>query len=594
MLRVMNLSFGFPGKDLFSGVDFELVQDAHVALIGSSGTGKSTLAKLLWDSESYTYDGEILWEAEVRAVFLPQLALETLEREAGLRGQDYSKITVFHYVAQRFLEMRMAMDATCEQLSQVDSERPELLEALLETYQHQLDAYQALDGDDVESQIQKQFNLVGLVDKLDLPVTALSGGELKLAQVIKAMLEHPQLLVMDEPDAFLDFDNLRALIQLINGYKGTLLVITHNRLVLTYCFDGILHLENRKIQQFEGTYSDYQLALLKEKVHLQEEAYKHSEAVAKNEALIERLRFAATYNSEASRGKALRARVKHHERLTASAIQAPFVEIQEPPIQFGSAPPLDFAFKLEGYSMGFDTLLLEGVDFEMGPQDKVALLGPNGSGKTSLLRDLVKAFGGNAVTDAIQVNPEAKLGYLSQVLGECLKADETPLDALYRVGLHSTKRILALLSQYGFSDSAAHDPIHKLSGGEQNVLQLAMLSVMQLNLLLLDEPTSHLDTYGQRALEQAISDFEGAVFMVSHDYYTIASCVDYVLIIENQRLRKLSLKKFRKMVFSQHFDRDALQLDHQRKLLTLEVSEALNRYDFEAAKKVLARLEALY
>ncbi len=580
MIRIDNLSFGFPQKDLFHGISFSLESGQHAALIGASGTGKSTLAELIMDVDRYTYEGLIEMDQPTRISYIPQFS----------QSEQPTKMTVFEYIGEQFFGMRKDMDALCDLMGTVSESE---MEEVLERYQQMLDGYQALDGDNVETQMLKQLNLADLSGKGELLISQLSGGEFKLVQVIKAMLNHPELLIMDEPDVFLDFDNLNALVQLINGHQGTLLVMTHNRLLLNHCFNKIIHLEDRSIQEFDGTYIDYNLTLLLAKIDLQEQAFKHSEAVSKNEALIEQLRLIATYNTDASRGKALKARVRHHERLEAQAIKAPFVEIQEPPIKFHTSEPLSendelpYAIRLSEYRLAFDQILLEDVSLEIGPRDKVALIGPNGSGKTSLLREIA-----SGTHPEIHLHKDAKLGYLSQIQGECLDGDQTLIDALYDAGMNSTRRIISHLGYFGFSDEMAHQKIAKLSGGEKNLLQLAMLSVKDVNLLLLDEPTSHLDTYSQRALEQAISSYEGAVFMVSHDFYTIANCMDYVLMIEGRTIKKMNLKKFKRMVFAKHFDKDYLAFDAKRKLLELEVSEALSHFDFVKAKSIATRLEA--
>lgn len=148
------------------------------------------------------------------------------------------------------------------------------------------------------------------------------------------MLTNPDLLIMDEPDVFLDFKNLNALKNLINAHKGTLLVITHNRYLLNHCFNKILHLENMEIQEFDGNYINYNFSLLQTKIELQELAAADTEEIERNEILIDRLRELASENAEQFRGKTLRARVKFQERLEKRRIKAPFVEIKQPNIIF--------------------------------------------------------------------------------------------------------------------------------------------------------------------------------------------------------------------------------------------------------------------
>jgi len=190
-----------------------------------------------------------------------------------------------------------------------------------------------MGGNDFESNINKKLNLANLIKRKNLRVSELSGGEFKLIQVMKEMLSRPVLMIMDEPDVFLDFENLNSMKNLINSHKGILLVITHNRYLLNHCFNKILHLENMELQEFDGRYFDYKFSLLQTKIELQELTLADDEEIERNEILITKLRKNATYISDASKGKKLKARVKVQERLEARRIKAPFVDIKQPDIR---------------------------------------------------------------------------------------------------------------------------------------------------------------------------------------------------------------------------------------------------------------------
>lgn len=180
------------------------------------------------------------------------------------------------------------------------------IDSLLEKYQLALDAFDLMDGNDFESNINKKLNLANLLKLKDARVSDLSGGEFKLIQVMKEMLTNPDLMIMDEPDVFLDFENLNALKNLINAHKGILLVVTHNRYLLNHCFNKIIHLENMEIQEFDGRYIEYNFSLLQTKIELQEIAVAEQEEIERYDNIIDNLRAIATYNSEASRGRALK------------------------------------------------------------------------------------------------------------------------------------------------------------------------------------------------------------------------------------------------------------------------------------------------
>lgn len=464
------------------------------------------------------------------------------------------------------------------------------IETLLEKYQVALDAFDAIDGDNFENNINKKLNLANLNNHRDKMISELSGGEFKLIQVIKEMLNTPDLMIMDEPDVFLDFENLNALKNLINSYKKTMLVITHNRYLLNHCFNKIIHLENMELQEFDGRYIDYNLSLLQTKIEMQEMAIADEEEIARNEALIEVLREKATYNAEASRGRALKARVKIQERLEANRIKAPFVDIKQPYINLTTNNEIEeaVALKVEDLNISFDDVLLENANFEIKSTDKVAIVGTNGVGKTTLLKEIFKNN-----NKAIEINEDIEMSYLSQMQGEAINESNTILQEFYDVGFETYGEIRRYVGRYGFDADILTQRIESLSGGEKNILQLAKVSASKANMLLMDEPTSHLDIYSQVALEKAIADYKGAILMVSHDYHFIVNCVDYVLLIEDKSIRKMSMRKFRKMIYANHFDKDYLAMEEKKKSVELKIATALRDTDFEKARTLSEELEEI-
>ncbi|MBE5979960.1 MAG: ABC-F family ATP-binding cassette domain-containing protein [Paenibacillaceae bacterium] len=575
MIKFDNLSYSFPQKDLYHNISFTLEDGQHCAFIGTSGSGKSTLIHILMDPDKYMFDGKLEISPNCRIGYVSQF----YERD------DAEDITVAQYIGAEFTKLQNEITSICTEM-----ETSSDIDNLLEKYQQALDAFQAIDGDNFETNMNKQLGLADLGKLENLPVSQLSGGEFKLVQVIKEMLTQPNLIIMDEPDVFLDFENLNSLKNLINSHKGTMLVITHNRYLLNHCFNKIIHLENKLLQEFDGRYIDYNFTLLQKKIELQELAVADTEEIQRNQIIINNLRSLATTHTEAARGKSLKARKKIQERLIARRIQAPFVEIKQPDIHFTVANELEDAIVLtvKDYSVAFDEMLLNDVNFEIKSTDKVALIGPNGTGKTTLLRDIYKNS-----KDSIEINETIQTAFLSQLQGEMLNESETVLDYFFGLGFKTYDEISSYLSNYTFDESVLHQKIGALSGGEKNILQLAKISAGKADLLLLDEPTSHLDTYSQIALEQAIANYKGAVLMISHDFYTIVNCADYVLIIDDKTIRKMSMRKFRQMIYARHFDKDYLELEQKKKAVETKIELALKNTDFELAKGLSEELEAI-
>ncbi|MEK5492025.1 ATP-binding cassette domain-containing protein [Paenibacillus sp. FSL R7-0297] len=575
MIKVEHLSFSFPQKELYKDISFTLEAAQHCAFIGTSGSGKSTLTDILMDPERYLFEGRLEIDPTCSIGYVSQFS----------QPEKTKDTTVFEYIGEEFIKVQTEINSILAEM-----ETSSDMDSLLERYQLALDAFDAMDGNDYESNINKKLNLANLMKLKDVRVSDLSGGEFKLIQVMKEMLSRPDFMIMDEPDVFLDFDNLNSLKNLINAHKGILLVVTHNRYLLNHCFNKILHLENKEIQEFDGRYMDYNFSLLQTKIELQELAIAEEEEIARNENIVNNLRAIATYNSEASRGRALKARVKFQERLEARRIKAPFVEIKQPDIRFGFDQELEdtTVINVNNYSVSFDELLLENINFEIKSTDKVALIGANGTGKTTLLREIYRNN-----HEAIEVNPDAKVTYLSQLQGEMLKDSNTILEEFIDAGFATYDEIRSHLSSYGFEGEILEQRIESLSGGEKNMLQLAKVSASKANVLLLDEPTSHLDTYTQIALENAIQNYKGAILMISHDFYSVVNGMDYVLIIDGKTIRKMTIKKFKKMIYARHFDKDYLELEQNKKAVETKIELALKAANFELAQGLMDELEEL-
>lgn len=576
MIKVDNLSFSFPQKNLYNNISFTLEDGQHCAFIGTNGSGKSTLIDIIMDPEKYMYDGLLEMESNCRIGYVRQFQEVDKTKE----------ITVFEYLAEDFMKLQNEITDICTQL-----ETSSDIDTLLQKYQEALDAFEAINGDDFENIIDKKLNLIELIKYKDLKISELSGGEFKLIQVIKSMITSPDLLIMDEPDVFLDFTNLNALKDLINSHKGTILVITHNRYLLNHCFNKIIHLENMELQEFDGGYIEYNFSLLQTKIELQELAAADTEEIERTEVLIDRLRELATENKEQFRGKTLRARVKIMERLEARRIKAPFVEIKEPNIIFVTANQVEedkTVLKVNDCNIVFDEVLLENVNFEIKSTDKVAIVGANGTGKTTLFQRIFKNN-----YSSIEIDEDIKIGYLSQLQGQTLNYSNTIYDEFFDIGFKTRDDIKEYLAGYNFDEEILNQKIGTLSGGEKNLIQLAEIGEVGADLLLLDEPTSHLDTYSQIALEKAIKNYKGAILMVSHDYYTIANCMDYVLLIKDKKIRKININHFKDIIYANHFDKHYLKNEEKKKLLETKIELALRDNDFILAQSLAEQLEPI-
>lgn len=573
MIQVQNLSYGFPTKDLYKDISFTIEAGAHCAFIGSNGTGKTTLVDMILDPEKYLYDGKIIVSEESRIGYVNQFSADEKDKEK----------TVFEFLSEKFVENQKQTEEACARMAVEED-----LEPLYEEYQRLFDLFQAMDGDNYESNIRKQLAMVGMSAVEESLIGNLSGGEYKLLQVMKEMLLQPNLLIMDEPDVFLDFEHMNGLCDLINSYEGTLLVITHNRYLLNHCFNKILHLEDADVQEFDGNFVEYNFMLLQKKIEMQEQAKKEQEEIERTEKVVDRMRTTATAYSIASLGRAVHAKQSYLDRLRARAIKAPFVEMRLPKIKFPKVEVdlEETVLKVTDYKVEFDEVVLEDVNFELKANEKVAIVGANGTGKTTLFYDIIKNQ-----HPAIQIPENVEVGFLSQFFGHIWDEKNTVYEEFLRLGFEKKDDVLKFLKRYYFTEEMLDQRIEQLSGGEQNLLQLAEIAAGNAGLLLLDEPTSHLDTYAQVALENAISEYPGAVLMVSHDFYTIVNCADYILFVDDTSVRQMRIRTFRKKIYENHFDKDYLELEQKKKELEMRINSCLKANDVTGAKKLIESLE---
>lgn len=573
MIKVQNLSYSYPQKDLYKKVSFTIEDDVHCALIGTNGTGKSTLLDLLMHSEEYLYDGKIVIDNTDRIGYVSQFS----------QLDPKEDMTVFQYISDEFVKHEQKLFEFYKEMeTAVD------LEKIFEEYQKELDEWNAIDGESYEINIKKQLKLANLQKLEEQKISSLSGGEFKLVQVIREMMLSPRFLIMDEPDVFLDFEHLNVLKNLINAHKGTLLIITHNRYLLNHCFNKILHMENMDVQEFDGTYTEYNYELLATKIDLEEVAVSEQAEIDRQSKILQKSRARATQMDNASLGRAVHARQTLVDRLKARKTKAPFVDIKQPEIYFGLENEVadENILELTDYSVAFDEQILEHVNFEMKPSEHVAIVGNNGTGKTTMLREIFENK-----KDTIRISEDAKVSMFSQITGSLYDDAKTMIEVFEEKGFSTRSDIENYLKKYGFEGETLDQKVSELSGGEKDLFQLAVLSLENANFLLLDEPTGHLDVYAQISLEQAISEYKGAILMVSHDYYTVANCMDYVLFVEDNTVRRMSNRKFRQMIYANHFDKDYLLLEQKKKETETRIQQLLQKNEFEEAKVMMESLE---
>ena len=598
LIEFDNVSFGYPDKDLYDSISFTIEPGDHTVLIGSNGSGKSTLLKLMMTEEKYTYEGAIHRAPHLSIGYVSQF----IEHEM-------TDIRVFDFLAEPFVAKQRESDELAAKMGEAEDPEP-----LYAQFQAILDWMEAKDGYNYEVNIRKQLAAAGLADIEGNSMREISGGEFKLLYIMKSMLLKPQLLIMDEPDVFLDFENLIGLTKLINSYDGTILAVTHSRLLLSQCFDQIFHIENQQLQDYAGTFTEYSRWLLENRIDLFERALDYSNYIDAQQKLVEKLRKSAEFTSDPKKGRQLQARKKlvermrnlrgedpfleHHEyefalpevspqaeaaaqaasemsadeagwqassapenvsEPTASAISDGIIEVASEATASNATPAATSAspvgttesevsaeanliLAVENYSLAYDDkVLLQEVSFEVRRGDRIALVGANGTGKSSLLRDIYGMLQAHGL------------------------GDETSF----------------------FRQIVENDGSEKLSGGERNLRQLREICDSGCSILLLDEPTSHLDCYAQAALEKALQAYRGTIIMVSHDFFTVTGCADRILLLENGTIRETSGRAYRKSIYRQYFDSDVFEAERQRLETEEKVKALIRKSKFDEARALL-------
>ena len=500
LLTAERLTKRYGAEKVLEGVSLTIARGDRIALIGPNGCGKSTLLKVLVGQEEPT-DGRLHRARGVRIGYLAQepqlqggrtLLEEMLEARREIRELQE---------ALRDLEQKMAEDAQDE---------------LLHRYDELLERYRALGGYEYESEVHKVLAGLGFSpDDEQKPVEHLSGGQRARAALAKLLLEEPDLLLLDEPTNHLDLQALEWLEEYLQQWKGGFVIASHDRFLIDKLARRIWELEAGRLTEYPGNYSKY-LQIKRERIEHQRKRYEEQQKLIQRTEEFIRKNIAGGRFREAQ----AKARRKMLERL----------ERVEPPrttktIHFTipvESPSGREVLKLKDLVVGYppDRVLFR-IPGEVLVQrgERVALIGPNGTGKTTLLRVLtgeIPPLGGE-----FRLGHNVRIGYYRQIHWEALDGRLTVLQALMDEKHQTISEARDFLGQFLFSGDDVYKRIDELSGGERSRVALAQLAQLGGNFLLLDEPTNHLDIASREVLQEALRKYEGTILFVSHDRYLI-------------------------------------------------------------------------
>jgi len=529
MLQAKNLGVRRGVKLLFEDTSFQIHPGQKVGITGANGTGKSSLFALI---------------------------LEQLHADSG--ECSYPDNWVIAHVSQELtdsdrqaIEFVLDGDSELRQVQQAIEKAEKADDGIrVATLHGQLDNIDGYTASSRASQL-----LAGLGFKASDESRAFnefSGGWQMRLNLAKALMCRSDLLLLDEPTNHLDLDTIIWLESWLSAYRGTLLLISHDRDFLNNICTHIAHLEHQKIQLYTGNYSAFERIRAERLANQQANYVKQQRHIAHIESYIERFR------AKATKAKQAQSRLKALERMQTIApahVDSPFHFSLFEPEKIPNS-----LLHLESIDAGYgDKIILKDVDFQLLPGDRIGLLGPNGAGKSTFIKVLANQI---AISSGeYRLAKETRIGYFAQHQLEQLHNEHTPVEHLQQIDRNSRESELRdYLGRFGFSNDMALTKILNFSGGEKSRLVLSMIIYQRPNLLLLDEPTNHLDLEMREALAEALQEFSGAMVIVSHDRHLLNSTCDQLLLVNQQTIDEfpLGLDEYPKWL-SQH--NAALSLD---------------------------------
>jgi ATP-binding cassette subfamily F protein 3 len=518
LVEAMNIYKNYGGNPVLEGVDFSIAEGEKVGLIGRNGAGKSTLLRILCGGDD-DFSGTCRRMPGRRIVLVPQYA------------EDFSG-TAVEYIAAEALETRRRLGELEQAMS--DQASGASLAATLQDYGALRERYDLSEGDGAEERAERFLEMLGLPGMAERPVSVLSGGERNILALARALNAKPDLLILDEPGNHLDVWGLAWLESFLKGIPQAVLIVSHNRYLLDRVVQRTVELENGKALSYAGGWSAYRMEKLRKNASQGMEWKADQKKLSRLEELVKRFEQIARSRPDPAWGRRLRARKTQLKKAQEDAAEKPVEEGASLGIQFRKdTSKADIAVSVEGYAkvLPDGRTLFKDADLLVRSGERVALIGPNGSGKTTFLTDLVSL--GAWDDPVLRIGPSFILGWCAQHQ-EVFDHARSIKEEFLRLGSFTEDDIFTVLRRFLFTRADMDKLIGQLSGGERNRLQLARVVLLKADLLILDEPTNHLDIPAREAVEEALADFKGTVILVSHDRYFLDTVAERVVEIDSE------------------------------------------------------------
>lgn len=493
ILEVKNLSHGFGDRAIFENVSFRLLKGEHIGLVGANGEGKSTFMSIV-TGKLQPDEGKVEWSKYVTAGYLDQHAV--LEKGMTVRDVLRTAFDELFKTEERINKIYMSM---AEEGTDVD--------ALMEEVGELQDRLETRDFYTLDAKIDEVARALGVMDfGMDTDVTDLSGGQRTKILLAKLLLEKPDILLLDEPTNYLDAEHIAWLKRYLQEYENAFVLISHDIPFLNDVINIVYHVENQDLVRYAGDYDNFQSVYAMKKAQLEAAYERQQKEIADLQDFVNRNKArVATRNMAMSRQKKL-------DKMEIIELQA---EKPKPEFHFKeSRTPGRFIFQTKDLVIGYDSPLTKSpLNLTFERNQKVAIVGANGIGKTTLLKSLLGII--QPLEGEVETGDFIDLGYFEQ---EAEGSRQTPLEAVWDAfpALNQAE-VRAALAKCGLTSKHIESQIQVLSGGEQAKVRFCLLMNRENNVLVLDEPTNHLDVDAKDELKCALQAFKGSVLMVCHE-----------------------------------------------------------------------------
>lgn len=517
LLQLNDISKSFDGEDIFTNVDFEVKTGERIGVVGRNGAGKSTLMKIIAGVEGYD-SGHI---SKIKNLKMGYLTQQMTLNSTATAFEEMSK--PFEHLKNMESLIKEETDWLAQHTSEYETQT---YQEHMERYESLTNRFEQLEGYQYESKIKTVLHGLNFTESdFDKPINDFSGGQKTRLSLAQMLLNEPDLLLLDEPTNHLDLETTKWLEDYLKYFKGAIVIISHDRYFLDKIVTQIYDVALGDVKRYVGNYEQFIEQRDQYYEKRMQEYEKQQEEIQKLENFVEKN---ITRASTSGMAKSRRKTLEKMER-----IDKPMIDARSANIQFGFERNTgNDVMHIRDLKIGYDSPITQPINIEVFKGDHIAVIGPNGVGKTTLIKTIANKQ--DKLAGEITFGANLQIGYYDQKQAE-FKSNKTILDYVWDQYSHmNEKDVRAVLGRFLFVQEDVKKIINDLSGGEKARLQLALLMLQKDNVLILDEPTNHLDIDSKEMLEQALKHFEGTIIFVSHDRYFINQLANKVFDLNHE------------------------------------------------------------